>query len=128
MDPGQIFCARISVSTWVFVMCKLLTLFALVYQSDGGIISSPLNVRPLGGPMSLLLTGRDSVAEIRYVYVPFFFSSAGADVHYRHLSDKKADLQHQYNELGREIETARNQFMQLKKSIDQFNVRVFFVR
>ncbi len=58
----------------------------------------------------------------------FFFNNSGADVRYRHLSDKKADLQHQYNELGREIETARNQFMQLKKSIDQFNVRVFSVR
>lgn len=36
-------------------------------NSEGGVASSPLNVRQLPGAMSLLLTGRDSVAEIKYV-------------------------------------------------------------
>lgn len=53
---------------------------------------------------------------------PFLYSSAGVDMHCRHISEKKLDLQHQYSELGRQVETTRAQFMQLKKNIDQLNV------
>lgn len=52
----------------------------------------------------------------------FFHGSASVDIYCRHISEKKSDLQHQYGELGREIDTTRNQYMQLKKNIDQLNV------
>lgn len=40
----------------------------------------------------------------------------------RHISERKLDLERQHQELSQEITGIRNQYMQMKKTIDQLNV------
>jgi hypothetical protein len=59
--------------TFPLLACSFLSLYVFSRCTDhgenreGGVASSPLNMRGLSGAMKLLLTGRDTASEIRWV-------------------------------------------------------------
>ena len=64
-------------------MCSFLSFYVFARctnhgeNREGGVASSPLNMRGLSGAMNLLLTGRDTVSEIRWVVLPLVSSRLG---------------------------------------------------
>jgi len=59
--------------TFLLLACSFLSFYVFARctnhgeNREGGVASSPLNMRGLSGAMNLLLTGRDTASEIRWV-------------------------------------------------------------
>jgi hypothetical protein len=72
------------VCTFLLLACSFLSSYVFARctnhgeNREGGVASSPLNMRGLSGAMKLLLTGRDTASEIRWVVPsPFCQVSSG---------------------------------------------------
>ncbi|KAF8157852.1 hypothetical protein B0H34DRAFT_706410 [Crassisporium funariophilum] len=74
--------------------------FSVRVFPEGGVASSPLNLRPLGGAMNLLLTGRDSVSDIRH----FTEMKAKCEAEWVVVNQRVNMMRAQYNELRRNVD------------------------
>ncbi|KJA20562.1 hypothetical protein HYPSUDRAFT_142094 [Hypholoma sublateritium FD-334 SS-4] len=80
-----------------------LDLFNVHVFPEGGCNSSPLSTYPLPGAMNLMLTERDTTAEIG------------------DISERKKELENDYQQINQNMETTRSQYMQLRQQIDKLN-------
>ena len=68
---GFSLCVVFSLRTFFLLACSFLSFSVFARctnhgeNREGGVASSPLNMRGLSGAMKLLLTGRDTASEIR---------------------------------------------------------------
>ncbi|KAF9483584.1 P-loop containing nucleoside triphosphate hydrolase protein [Pholiota conissans] len=79
--------------------------FSVRVFPEGGSNSSPLNIRSMGGPMSLLLTGRDSAAEVR------------------HITERKIQLENEYTSLMQECNTINQRLNHLRQNINRLTTQ-----
>ncbi|KAF9564177.1 P-loop containing nucleoside triphosphate hydrolase protein [Agrocybe pediades] len=70
---------------------------------DGGVSCNTLNFRPMSGPLGLLLTGRDSAADISY------------------HTTARDEAKRQYDEIHSRSEHLRSQYMNLRFQIEAMN-------
>ncbi|KDR83091.1 hypothetical protein GALMADRAFT_238908 [Galerina marginata CBS 339.88] len=70
---------------------------------EGGVFSSTLNFRPMGGAMSLLLTGRDGATEVQ------------------HISGQKAEAEAEYNSINGQVRQLKAEYVECRQAIDKIN-------
>ncbi|KAF9523413.1 hypothetical protein CPB83DRAFT_690784 [Crepidotus variabilis] len=77
--------------------------FAVRVYPEGGVSTQPLNVRQLSGATNLLLTGRDTAADVR------------------HFVEEKVKFEAEWSTLSSEVAQKKAAFLRLKQRLDQFN-------
>ena len=103
--------------------CSLLHESDFVHFREGGVSSSPLNMKDRGGATNLLLTGRDGASEIRSVRdsacVKWIIILAKF---YRHFSEEKTKLEADWHNISHQMNTMKTRYLELRKKIDSLIV------